>query len=58
MKAVRIALLLALGCAAWEPAGAAEPLGPLPPIEVYFSPGGNFTKAILRRPGPIVIAPR
>ena len=40
-------ILLAV-CIAWEQTVADEPLRPLPPIEVYFSPKGGCTDAIIK----------
>lgn len=48
MRRIEVTLLLLVGFAFCGQALSAEPLRTLPPIEVYFSPGGGCTDAILR----------
>ncbi len=51
MRTSQIALVLLVSFAACKPLPSEEPPRPLPPIEVYFSPGGGCTEAILRELG-------
>jgi len=54
--AITVTLLVSIGISAWAASAtgdavSAEPTSRLPPIEIYFSPGGGCTDAMLREIG-------